>query len=159
MRYILKFSLLVTFTSFTLVWAQGTENVLLTINRQDNGEINYLYLKTNPENQLSKIYLDLPGPIKTYDASDIRKGTGIYFQRGIPIIFLKSSDLDVSLGGNITLRYLREYKIVGDNTYNTIPLTIGKGDNGDWALFKNGHKVKKALTYPYAWGIKKFIIE
>jgi len=149
------FSFISCFSSLVL----SAESVLLTINRKDNGRINHLFLKTNSQDQLSEVYLDLPGPSKAYDATDIRNGTGIYFQKGIPIIFLKSSDLDISLGGNISLKYLKEYKIVGENVYKVIPLRIGKDDDGKWALFKNGVKVQKALTFPYTWGIKKFILE
>ena len=155
---ILKFILILSF-SFLPFASFCNDKVLLTINRKDNGQINHLYLKTNNQGQLTNIYLDLPGPLRLYNADNIRNGTGIYFQKGVAIISLKSSDLDVSLGGNIDLYYLREYKIVGDNKYAQIPLKILKDDLGSWALYKGNKKVTKASTYPYTWGIKKFIIE
>lgn len=158
MRSVFKILLAISI-SISSLCAFAVDRVLLTINRMDTGQINYLYLKTNSQNQLSRVYLDLPGPLKMYNASDIRKGTGIYFQKGIPIIFLKSEDLDISLGGNVSLKYLSEYKIVGSNIYKKIPLTIEKDRNGNWALYKNSVKVRKAITYPYTWGIKKFILE
>ena len=149
----MKFCLLLSLS------ALAKETVLLTIHRKDNDKINHLYLNTNSENQLSNIYLDLPGPVKMYDASTIRTGTGIYFQRGIAIISLKSTDLDISLGGHVELSYLSEYKIVGENKYKIIPLKIFRNDQGEWGLYRNDLKVKTAKTYPYTWGIKKFILE
>ena len=57
------------------------------------------------------------------------------------------------------LSYLSEYKIVGENKYKIIPLKIFRNDQGEWGLYRNDLKVKTAKTYPYTWGIKKFILE
>lgn len=146
----------------SIVFCESTmaaKSILLSIHRMDNNVRNSLFLNTNDQNQLVNVYIDLPGAIKLHSVDDIRRGTGIYFQKGIAIISLQSDDIDEDLGGNVKLIYLSEYKIASKNIYNEINLKILKDENSQWCLFRNGKKVTGVDAYPYTWGIKKLILK
>ena len=139
--------------------AMGAESVLLSIHRMDNNVKNNLFLNTNDQNQLVNVYIDLPGTIKFHNVESIRRGTEIYFQKGIAIISLQSDDIDEDLGGNVRLIYLSEYKVTSKNIYKEVNLKILKDKNSKWFLFQNGEKVTDVEAYPYTWGIKKLILK
>ena len=146
----LTFLSLVLFTHLTV--AANFSPILNIVNTETN-EPSTLYLYIH-NNSLSGLKLDTSNRVSQYSYNEVMKGATLLRKSGISIISIKGEQLTPKHGGNIRLKYLKNFSLYG-STYGTIWLKINK-ENGEWYLFDGVEKVSSLHLTPHAFGISSY---
>ena len=146
----LTFLSLILFSHFTV--AASFTPILNIVNTETN-EPSTLYLYVN-NGYLSGLKLDTSKRISQFSYDEVTKGATLLRKSGISIISIKGERLTPKHGGNIRLKYLKNFSLYG-STYGTIWLKIDK-ENGNWYLFDGSGKVRSLYMTPHAFGISSY---
>lgn len=141
----------------------AAEILLATITRTSDKVKSELVLHTDDKADMKHVVF------KIYDESgkldrevkvtpkELPKGKVVLEKMGIDVITLQSNNVAIHNGGNVRIKYLKKFKLLGKDTFGNYDVLLDRvGD--DWELSKDGVVFSKLLAHTHSKGITKFEI-
>jgi hypothetical protein len=143
--------------------AMASEILLATITRTSDKVKSELILHTDKNEDIKyvlfKIYEEdgkLDRQVKVMP-KELPQGKVVLEKMGVDVITLKSDNLAIHNGGNVTIKYLTKFKLFGKDKFANFTVMLDRiGDQ--WELSKNGVAFNRMLAHTHKKGITKFEI-
>lgn len=122
----------------------------LLINTDDKVDIN---------NVIFKIYDEEGALARTVNVTpeELPEGKTVLSKLGVNIIQLQSNNVASHNGGNVTIKFLLKYRLIGKSKYGSFNVLLDR-EGDDWILKKDGVKFTELLAHVHKKGIHKFTI-
>ena len=89
--------------------------------------------------------------------NDLPEGKVVFEKLGVDVIIIKSKNFAEHNGGNMTIRYLSNFKIFGKNEYENFDVLLER-EGDKWVLSKEGRKFQEIKAIDHSKGISRFEI-
>ena len=89
--------------------------------------------------------------------NDLPEGKVVLEKMGVDVITIKSSNFAEHNGGNMTIRYLKQFKLLGKNEYGNFDVELDR-EGDKWVLSKNGRSFTELRADDHSKGIRKLDI-
>ena len=122
----------------------------LIINTDDKVDINHVIFKIyNEEGELDREVNVTP--------EELPEGKTVLSKMGVNIIQLQSDNVASHNGGEVTIKFLVKYKLIGKSKYSTFNVLLDR-EGDEWVLKKDGKVFTELLAHAHSKGITKFTI-
>ena len=89
--------------------------------------------------------------------NELEEGKTVLSKLGVHVIALQSNNMALHNGGNVTIKYLQKYKLIGKSKYAKFDVLLDRvGD--DWQLSKDGVPFTQLMAHIKKKGINRFEI-
>lgn len=158
---------LITFICLSLLISVSTAQAgikkLALIKRTSDNVKSELILETDNKHDIVKVIFKIFDEKGKLDRevqatpNELPDGVAVLTKMGVKVITLFSDNLAKHNGGDVTIRFLSKYKLIGKSKYGKFNVVLDRiGD--DWTLMKNGVPFKELLAHDHSKGITKFEI-
>ncbi len=89
--------------------------------------------------------------------NDLPEGKVVLEKMGIDVISIKSDNFAEHNGGNMTIKYLKKFKLIGKNEYADFNVLLDR-EGDKWVLKRNGRTFSELRADDHSKGIHKFDI-
>lgn len=141
--------------------AMASVKVLATIERTSDKVKSELILVTDEKEDISyvdfKIYDEEGELARTIKVTpkELVKGKVVIEKMGINVILLQSDNIALHNGGNVNIKYLTKFKLLGKNKYANFSVLLDRlGD--EWELSRDGQPFTQLKAHVHKKGITKF---
>lgn len=136
---------------------------LATITRQSDGVKSTLDIHKDDKSDATsftfKIFEEDGSLDREIDVTptELPDGKVVLEKMGVDVIIIKSGNFAEHNGGNMTIKYLSKFKLLGKNEYKNFNVILDR-EGDKWVLSKNGQKFTQLKAIDHSKGITKFEI-
>ncbi|MCO4793753.1 MAG: hypothetical protein KC493_08580 [Bacteriovoracaceae bacterium] len=156
MRMLLILSIFVMFQS-----ALAADQLLATITRKSDGVNSTLAIQKDDKSDAISFTFKIFNEDGKLDDTvivrpkDLPQGKVVLEKMGIDVIKIKSNNFAEHNGGNITINYLKKWKLIGSNKYGNFEVDLQR-EGDDWVLEKDGERFTILKAIDHSKGIHRF---
>ncbi len=158
---------LITFICLSLLISVSTAQAgikqLALIKRTSDNVKSRLILETDKNHDIVKVIFKIYDDKGELDRevqakpNELPEGVPVLTKMGVKVITLFSDNLAKHNGGDVTIRFLAKYKLIGKSKYGNYNVLLDRvGD--EWTLVRNGVPFSELLAHDHSKGITKFEI-
>jgi hypothetical protein len=143
--------------------AMSAEKILATIYRTSDKVKSELVLNTDDKVDIIKVVFkiyseegDLAREVNV-TPEELPEGKTILTKMSLNVIELQSDNVASHNGGDVTIKYLKKFKLLGKNKYGSFNVVLDR-EGDDWVLKKDGRIFTELLAHTHSKGINKFTI-
>jgi hypothetical protein len=147
----------------TLSQAMAGEKILATILRTTDSVKSEIVINTDDKSDISfvifKIY-DEEGVLDrevNVTPEELPDGKTVLSKLGVDIIELQSDNVASHNGGEVNIRFLSRFKLIGKSKYGSFKVLLDR-EGDEWLLKKDGESFTQLLAHAHKKGINKFTI-